>query len=194
MFAKICTQCGHDCSGQELHIPCPGCGGGQFQISFNQPMSIGAGTTVEFPPYSTNRSQVTIKTTGTADVRFGGERNSYTFRSFKKIKRTNGQNWVQVNMRRDGRGLDVIFGSNAKGPKHSHYPYTARASTLYVRNEESAQLSRYLRFDVNSGAVAPLLDLIDDPVTKTRAVLQFALEAHDVVLVSVDVSPIPSRP
>jgi len=192
MFTKVCKNCGNDFSGTELSAPCPRCGARHFETAFTHPMTIRGGGSVELPVYSTDPTQVQFKTSGAASVSFGGETHSYRFRSFKKIKRKAGKNWVQVSMRRDKRGLDVIFGHRDRGAQHSHYGYTARASTLYARNEADTRLVRRLLFSLKDGVVQPLRDQIDDPGTGMSAFLRFVLDRDEVIL--VDVEFLPTRP
>lgn len=135
--------------------------------------------------------QTVIRTTGDASVRFGAETHEYRFAACEKRKLKLDNHWVQVNMRRDQRGLDILFGRRSEEAR-SHYSYTARAETLYVWNHGS-QLSRTLLFDPRDGAFVPLVDHIDDHESGLRLELRFGFDGSEIALDGCQLVPLPVR-
>lgn len=149
--------------------------------------------TVTVPLFVTGETGASIGLKGNVKVSVPGERKTLAFRKFKKFKRKHDSNFVQVALRRDARGLDILFGRRPGGEQHSHYSYPAHAATHYSRDQESTELTRQRMFDSEEGVFVPEEDRIDDTITGMSLILSFRREGDEIVIAGVRFVPLDQK-
>ena len=191
LVTKVCADCGTDSAGTELGSPCPSCGSREVILS-HRPITISSEgpATVTVPLSPTGQTGASIGLRGNVNVSLPEERRTLSFRKFKKFKCKHDSNFVQIALRRDARGLDIVFGRRSGGEQHSHYSYPAHAATHYSRDQGSTELTRQRVFDDEEGVFVPEEDRIDDAVTGMSLVMTFRREGDEVVIVGIRFVPL----
>jgi hypothetical protein len=185
IYSKTCVACSAELGPDDW--VCPKCGGLKFVLSFNQPMTISHGGTVEIPVITNDYSKTTVSTEGDVSVSFEGELNKYEFAEINERRETP-THFVVIRSKANptqGSYIDVLFGKKPGG-EHSHSGYKVHPRTLFHQDRIGTTTKGKHAYDKNDGAFVPIEWAVEDKSLGVSVTMKFKLDPTSFKIVLVD--------